>query len=145
MRAASLRGATAGIVAAAVWAAGEPALRRLAGTPYSDVRLLGRLATGGRAWPVAGLALHLANGALFGASFGRLGLRGTKAGIVAAELENLALWPAFVVVDRIHPDRRNGNWPSLLRSPRVATYEVAAHALFGFVLGRLTERPQVRR
>jgi len=134
------RGAAAGVIAAAVWAAGEPALRRLARTPYSDVRLLGRLATSGRAWPAAGLALHLANGALFGASFSRLGLRGVRAGVVAAELENLALWPTLLVVDRIHPDRRNGNWPPLIRDRRVAAYEIAAHALFGSVLGRLTER-----
>jgi hypothetical protein len=140
VKARSLRGAAAGVVAAAAWTAGEPALRRLARTPYSDLRLLGRLATRGRAWPVAGLALHLANGALFGASFGRLGLRGVRAGVIAAELENLALWPAFLVVDRIHPDRRDGSWPPLILNPRVAAYEVAAHALFGAVLGRLTER-----
>jgi hypothetical protein len=44
-----MRGATAGAAAAAVWAAGDPLLRRLAGTPYSDVRLLGRLVTRRRA------------------------------------------------------------------------------------------------
>ena len=137
---ATLRGAAAGAVAAATWAAGEPALRRLVRTPYSDVRLLGRAVTRGRAWPVAGLALHLANGALFGAVFGRLGFRGPKAGVAAAELENLALWPAFVVVDRLHPDRRDGTWPPLIRNPRVAAYETAVHAVFGAALGCLTER-----
>jgi hypothetical protein len=133
------------MVAAAVWAAGEPALRRLAGTPFSDVRLLGRAVTRGRAWPVAGLALHLANGALFGAAFSRLGLRGATAGVVAAELENLALWPTLLVVDRVHPDRRDGNWPPLARNPRVAAYEVAVHALFGAVLGRLVRSESLRR
>jgi hypothetical protein len=136
-----LRGAAAGVVAAAAWAAGEPALRRLARTPYSDVRLLGRAVTRGRAWPVAGLALHLANGAVFGAAFARLGLRGATAGVIAAEAENLVLWPGLLVVDRVHPDRRDGNWPPLTRNPRVAGYAIAAHAIFGFVLGRLTERP----
>lgn len=134
------RGAAAGAVAAAAWAAGEPALRRLARTPYSDVRLLGRAVTRGRGWPVAGLALHLVNGALFGASFARLGLRGVRAGVLAAEAENLVLWPGLLVVDRVHPDRREGNWPPLTGNPRVAAYAIAAHALFGFVLGRLTER-----
>jgi hypothetical protein len=138
------RGAAAGVVAAAAWAAGEPVLRRLARTPYSDVRLLGRAVTPGRGWPVVGLALHLANGALFGASFARLGLRGVRAGIIAAEAENLALWPGLLVVDRVHPDRRAGDWPPLARNPRVAAYAIAAHALFGFVLGRLTERPASR-
>jgi hypothetical protein len=88
-----MRGAAAGVVAAAAWAAGEPVLQRLVRSPsqYSDVRLLGRLATRGRLWPVAGLALHLANGAVFGAAFERAGLRGVRAGVVAAQLENAAL------------------------------------------------------
>lgn len=135
------RGAAAGVVAAAAWAAGEPVLRRLARTPYSDVRLLGRAATRGRGWPVAGLVLHLANGAVFGASFSRMGFRGVKAGIAAAEIENLALWPGLLLVDRFHPDRREGNWPPLARNPRVAAYAIVAHALFGSILGLLTEHP----
>ena len=66
----TLRGAAAGVFAAAVWAAGEPLLGRLVGTRYSDVRLLGRAAMSGRrGWPAAGLALHLANGAVFAAPF----------------------------------------------------------------------------
>lgn len=136
----AIGGAAAGCVAAAVWAAGEPALGRLARTPYSDVRLLGRIVVRNRAWPVAGVALHLANGALFGFAFRRAGLRGIKAAVVAAQVENLALWPAFAIVDRVHPDRREGLWPPLLRNRRVAAYEVAAHGLFGLVLGALTRR-----
>ena len=61
------RGALAGIAAAATWAALEPPLGRLLRTPYSDVRLLGAPITTGRLWPVAGLAVHLGNGAAFGA------------------------------------------------------------------------------
>jgi hypothetical protein len=68
VRATSLRGAAAGVIAAAAWAASEPALRRLARTPYSEVRLPGRGVTGGRGWPMVGVALHLVNGALFGAT-----------------------------------------------------------------------------
>jgi hypothetical protein len=135
-----VRGAAAGAIAAAVWAAGEPVLQRLVRTPYSDVRLLGRLATRGRGWPAAGIVLHVANGALFGAAFERAGLRGVKAGVLAAEAENAALWPALALVDRVHPDRRDGTWPSLARSPRVAVYELLAHALFGAVLGALVRR-----
>lgn len=135
-----VRGAAAGAAAAAAWAASEPLLRRLSGTTYSNARLLGRFATRGRAWPVAGLALHVANGAAFGAGFERLGLRGVKAGIVAAEVENTLAWPAMVIVDRIHPDRRDGTWPPLARSPRVAAQEVVGHAIFGAVLGALAGR-----
>ena len=130
-----MRGAVAGVVAAAVWAAGEPVLKRVFRTPFSDVRLVGRFATRGRAWPVAGLAIHLANGAAFGAAFEKAGLRGVRAGVATAQIENLVLWPGMAVIDRIHPDRRNGTWPPLLANRRVA-----AHALFGVVLGSLTRR-----
>lgn len=135
-----MRGAVAGAVAAAAWSASEPLLRRLAGTTYSNARLLGRIATRSRAWPVAGLALHVANGAAFGVAFERLGLRGVKAGVVAAEVENTLAWPAMAIVDRIHPDRGDGTWPPLVRSSRVAAQEVVGHAIFGAVLGALAGR-----
>jgi hypothetical protein len=135
-----VKGARAGIVATAVWAAAEPALGRLLRTPYSDVRLLGRQATPTRWWPAAGVALHLANGAVFGTVFEKLGGRGVRQGVLAAEVENLVLWPGMLVVDRVHPDRRNNTWPRLLTNRRVIAYEVAAHALFGAVLGLLVRR-----
>lgn len=139
-RAGSPSGPLAGVLAAAAWAASEPVLGRLLRTPYSDVRLLGRLLTRGRRWPVVGLAWHLANGALFGALFERAGLGGVKVGVIAAQVENLALWPALALVDRIHPDRRSGAWPPLVGNGRVAVYEAVAHALFGASLGALVRR-----
>jgi hypothetical protein len=135
-----LRGGLAGAAAAAAWAASEPLLRRVFGTPYSDVRLLGAALTTSPLWPFAGVAVHLANGAAFGIAFERLGLGGRRQGVAAAQLENLALWPGMAVVDRLHPDRRSGVWPPLLRNPRIFAQEVAAHALFGAVLGSLIER-----
>jgi hypothetical protein len=130
-------GAAAGATAAAVWAAAEPAARRFFRTAYSDVRLLGAPVTRGRAWPVAGVALHLANGALFGAAFAAAGRRGVRRAILAAQLEGLALWPAMAVADRLHPDRRAGRWPRLVTDRRVFGQEVAVHAVFGLVLGLL--------
>ena len=115
--------------------------RRLLRTPYSDVRLLGGAVTSGRFWWLVGLALHLANGAVFGAAFERLGGRGWKQGVLAAQLENVGLWPAMALVDRLHPDRKSGAWPPLLRNGRVFAYEVAVHALFGAVLGALLAEP----
>jgi hypothetical protein len=138
---ATSRGALAGAAAAAVWAAAEPGARRLFGTPYSDVRLLGAMVTRRRAWPLVGVALHVANGAAFGAAFARLGGHGIAQGVLAAEAESLALWPGMALVDRYHPDRRSGAWPPLLGNRRVFAQEVAVHALFGTVLGVLTGRP----
>jgi hypothetical protein len=131
------RGAVAGIVAAAAWAAAEPLLRRAVRTPYSDVRLLGRGVTQGHLWRPIGVALHLANGAAFGAAFERAGGRGWKQGLLAAQLENLVLWPGMAIVDRLHPDRKTGAWPPLVANGRVFLYEVTVHALFGVVLGAL--------
>jgi hypothetical protein len=133
-----VRGSLAGAAAAAVWAALEPGVARAVGVPwYSDVRLLGRLVTTSRAWPIVGVLSHVANGAVFGAAFARLGGRGWKQGLAAAQLENAGLWAGMVVIDRIHPDRRGGAWPRLLTNPRVLAHEVAVHALFGVVLGAL--------
>ncbi len=122
------------MTAAAIWAAAEPGLRRLFGTPYTDVRLLGAPLSR-RHWRLAGTVFHLANGAAAGVAFRRLGVRGWKSGIVAAQLEGVAAWPAMVLVDRFHPDRTSGAWPPLLRNRRVFGQEVAAHAVFGAVLG----------
>ena len=125
----------AGIVAAGVWAAAEPALARAFGIPwYSDRRLLGGLL---RVGPEAAIAAHLANGALFGAAFERLGFRGPVRGVALAQAESLALWPWMALIDRVHKDRRAGAWPPLLRNGRVFAYEVTVHALFGAVLGSL--------
>lgn len=131
-----MRPAAAGAVAAAVWAVAERPLCRLHGTGYTDVRLLGApLST--RHWRTAGTALHLANGAAAGVAFHRLGLRGWKQGVAAALVENTAVWPGMALVDRLHPDRRSGAWPPLLRNGRVFAQETAVHALFGLVLGLL--------
>jgi hypothetical protein len=123
------------MAAAATWAAAEPALRRVFRTPYTDVRLLGAPISR-RHWRLAGTAVHLANGAAAGIGFRRLGLRGWKA-VAAAQVESAVLWPGMAVVDRYHPDRRSGAWPPLLRNRRVFAQEVAAHAIFGAVVGLL--------
>ncbi len=129
------RGALAG-AAAAAWAAAEPTARRLFGTSYSDVRLLGRVVSR-RRWRPAGLALHVTNGAAFGAAFDAIGGRGIRAGMVAAQVENVVLWPGMALVDRFHPDRRTDAWPPLFGNGRVFAQEVAMHAVFGAVLGAL--------
>jgi hypothetical protein len=129
------RGILAGVAGAAVWAAAEPLLGRLFRTPYSDARLLGAMVADGPLWRPAGVAVHCANGALFGAAFERLGGHGVGRGVAAAQVENLVLWPGMAVVDRVHPDRRSGAWPPLLGNGRVFAYEVATHAVFGAVLG----------
>jgi hypothetical protein len=132
------RGMLAGILAAAVWAAAEPALGRAFRTSYSDVKLLAGLAGTG---PHAAVALHLVNGAVFGAAFEGLGGRGPLRGALAAQAENLALWPAMLWAQRVHPACASGEWPPLFAARRIFTYEVVAHGLFGAVLGLLLTQP----
>ena len=132
-----MKGPLAGALAALTWAAAEPALGRVFGTPFSDVKLLGGLVTRSRGRHAAGLAIHVANGAAFGWAFQRFIGGGVRRGVVVAEVENALLWPALAVIDRIHPDRRSGAWPPLATSPRVSATRSTTHALFGVVLGAL--------
>ena len=134
----ALRGAAAGVAAAAAWAAVEPLAARVLKTDYTDVRLLGRMATA-RGWAPAGLAIHAANGAAFGAVFALSGARGPRAGLAWAAAETVATWPGMALLDRIHPDRRSGRWPRLLTDRRVFAQEAAMHALFGLLLGLMVD------
>jgi hypothetical protein len=135
------RGALAGAVGAAAWAAQQPLDKRLFGSEYDDVELLGRLVTRERWWSLPGLALHITNGALFGAAYAlaRPFLPGPRwaRGLLAAQFENFALWPLAGFIDRYHPAREQlsrlgGNRRALAQ----ATWR---HAIFGLVLGTLMQ------
>jgi hypothetical protein len=136
-----LRAAAAGAAGAAAWVVAEPAIRLALGSPHRELRLVGGLLAPERVWLPVGLAVHLANGAVFGIVFDRLGGRGIRAAVIAAQVENAVLWPSMVLVDRLHPDVRSGRWPPLARNPRVAAHEVAGHLVFGLVLGGLLGEP----
>ena len=138
----TLNGAAAGAVAAAVWAAQQPADKRAFGSGYDDVELLGKLATRGPAWPAAGLALHVGNGALFGAAYSLVRplvpAPGTATGVAAALGEHLALWPLGALVDRYHPAR--SELEPLWGNRRAFAQAAWRHLLFGLVLGELERR-----
>src|SRR3954454_22765482 len=136
------RAAIAGAAAAAVWAAQQPLDRRVFGCDYSDVALLGKAVTRSRLWPVAGVAVHAANGALFGLAFrelqARTGYEPRGLALALALTENVALYPLNAVVDRKHPASGEPGVPKhLLSSPRAFAQATWRHALFGVVLGRL--------
>jgi hypothetical protein len=120
----------AGATAALVWAALEPLDRRLLRHGYSDVEMLGKLVTRTRAWPVAGLALHAANGAAFAVVCRRLRVRPFR----LAMIENAALFPLAALVDRKHPARDE---LANLFTVRGLVQATARHAVFGVVLGAL--------
>lgn len=135
-------GALAGAVAAGVWAAQQPLDKRVFGCRFDDTELLGKLVTRGRGWPAIGLAVHLQNGARFGAVFATVGHRlpGPRSarGLLAAMIEHLATWPLVRIVDRIHPARRE--LPTLAGSRRAFAQATWRHLVFGLVLGLVEAR-----
>jgi hypothetical protein len=120
----TLRGAIAGALAAGVWAAQMPLDKRAFKSDFDDVALLGKGLTRGDAWPAAGWALHVQNGALFGAAYAniapRLPLPSWARGPVAASAENILTWP--------------------LTNPRAFAQSTWRHLLFGVLLGELERR-----
>ncbi len=137
-----LRSATAGAVAAAVWAAQEPLDQRIiVGCDYSDVAVLGKALTRGRGWRAAGIALHTVNGAAFGLAFhearSRLPVSPRRLALGMALAEHVVLYPLCIFVDRYHPARGEPGVPPLLTTPRAFAQATWRHALFGAVLGRL--------
>jgi hypothetical protein len=134
------RAAAAGATAALVWAAAEPLDRLVFRCDYSDTALLGK-AVSRRHWRAVGLAMHAANGAVFGLAFElvrrRTGARPVPLGVAMALVENTALWPLCVLVDRYHPARGEPGLPPLARNGRAFAQATWRHALFGAVLGSL--------
>jgi hypothetical protein len=137
------RAAWAGAAAATVWGLLEPLDRRLFRSDYSDIALLGKLVTRGRWWRPAGFAIHATNGAIFGLAFEearrRLGGDPRRLALAMALVENLALYPLAILVDRRHPARGEPGLAPLL-TLRAFAQETARHAVFGVVLGRLAAR-----
>lgn len=136
------RGALSGVAAAAVWAAQQPLDKRVFGCRYDDLELLGRVVVKGDGWYAPGLAMHLANGAVFGALYASVApslpappmLRGP----LAALAENFGSWPLVGVTDRHHPGR--DELPQLGGSRRALAQATWRHLLFGFVLGEIERR-----
>jgi hypothetical protein len=137
-----LRFAASGAVAATVWAAQEPLDQRLFRCDYSDVAVLGKGVTQGPRWRQAGFALHAVNGALFGLAYHetrrRFSVDRRRLALGLALAEHVALYPLCYFVDRFHPARGEPGVPPLLTNPRAFAQATWRHALFGFLLGRLT-------
>lgn len=132
----SLNGALAGGIAAAAWAAQQPLDKRAFGARYDDVELLGKAVAKGDGWPLAGLALHVQNGAAFGAAYAQLRrfLPGPALaqGTGLALAEHFALWPLVALSDRHHPRRRE--LAKLKGNERAFWQALYRHLLFGAVM-----------
>jgi hypothetical protein len=142
IRTRTLRGAVSGIVAAAVWAVEQPLDKLLFDSEYDDVDLLGKAVTRGPAFYPVGLAMHLGNGAVFGALYanfaGALPLPRALRGPVVSLGEHVALWPLGSLSDRFHPAREE--LPTLRGNRRAFAQGAFRHVLFGLTLGELERR-----
>jgi hypothetical protein len=141
-RARTARGALAGAVAAGVWVAQQPLDKRMFGSDYDDAALLGKAITRGPAWPAVGAAIHVANGAAFGAAYANLAplvpLPAWARGPTAGLLENFSLWPLGRLSDRFHPAR--DEIEPLSGNRRALAQSTWRHLLFGVILGELERR-----
>ena len=138
----TLRGAVCGAVAAAVWALQQPLDKVVFSSRFDDVELLGKAVTRGDGWYPAGFAMHMQNGALFGAIYANLApvlpLAPVFRGPTLALAEHLALWPLGAVSDRLHPARQD--LTALSGNRRAFAQATWRHLLFGVVLGELERR-----
>src|SRR5215813_7519540 len=137
MRQRNVRGAVAGAVATVVMTLEQPLDKRLFDSRYDDVEILGKLVTRGDHWRSIGFALHVHNGAIFGAAYAHLkpSLSGPAVmrGLLVGLVEHVAAWPLTVVFDRYHPAREE--LPKLAGNPRAFGQATIRHAVFGIVLG----------
>jgi hypothetical protein len=138
----TLRGALSGALAAAVWALEQPLDKRIFNVPYDDVELLGKLVTRDDGWYPVGLAMHMANGAVFGAVYAnlapRIGLPAPLRGPAAALAEHAASWPLVAISERAHPAR--DELPRMFGNRAAFAQAAWRHLLFGVVLGELERR-----
>jgi hypothetical protein len=140
-----LRGALAGAAAAAAWAAQQPLDKLVFGVDYDDAEFLGALVTrerGSAETFAIGTALHLANGALFGAAYAAVApsvpLPGAVRGLAAGMAEHLATWPGTRFIASWHPV--GSELPKLWGDRRAFAQATWRHALFGVLLGELERR-----
>ena len=141
----ALRGALAGAIAAGVWAAQQPLDKRVFGVDYDDAELLGSALTrtrGTTATFAIGHAMHVLNGAVFGAVYAvaspAVGGPGVARGALAGLAEHAATWPLTRFLPAAHPV--GSKFPKLWGDRRALAQATWRHLLFGTVLGAVEER-----
>ncbi len=138
----SVNGAIAGALAAAAWAAQQPVDKRVFRCRMDDVELLGKVVANGDSWSLPGVALHLQNGAAFGAAYAQLRrfIPGPPllVGLGLVMAQHLSSWALVGLVDRLHP--RRGELVRLKGNRRAFWQATWRHAVFGVLLGELERR-----
>ena len=88
---------------------------RVPSSGYDDVELLGKAVTRDDGWYPIGFAMHMANGAVFGAVYANLAppirLPAPLRGPAAALAEHVACGRWCAITDRAHPARKRAATP----------------------------------
>ena len=125
-----------------MWALEQPLDKALFSSSYDDVEVLGKAVTRGDGWYATGFALHVQNGAVFGAVYANLApvlpIPPALRGPFVALVQHAAFWPLGALSDRIHPARKE--LPALTGNRRAFAQAAWRHLLFGVVLGELERR-----
>lgn len=125
-----------------VWGVLQPIDKLLIPGGYDDIELLGKAVVRDRRWYPVGFAMHVGNGAVFGAVYANVGpsvpLPPWARGPAVAIAENFAAWPFGWLADRFHPAR--DELPKLSGNSRALAQATWRHLLFGVVLGELERR-----
>ena len=128
-------------MAATTWGALEPLDRRLFGSDYSAIALLGKFVSRGSGWRAAGFAVHAVNGAVFGLAYDefrrRAPLPGRPLAVALALAEHVALYPLTTFVDRYHPASGEEGVPGLSGNRRAYAQATFRHLVLGALLGGL--------
>ncbi len=128
-----------------MWAVQQPLDKLVFASRYDDVELLGKALIRDDGWYPAGLALHMGNGAMFGALYANaapaLPVPAPMRGPLAALVEHLTTWPLGALSDRVHPARKQ--LPRLTGNRAAFAQSAWRHLLFGLVLGELERRVNV--
>jgi hypothetical protein len=91
----------------------QPLDKRVSGSRYDDVELLGRMLVRGPAWRPLGMAIHAANGAAFGAAFALARTRLPGRALAQATWRHLLFGVVLGLLEpRLNPPGNTGPVPS---------------------------------
>jgi hypothetical protein len=137
-------GAGAGVAAGAAYLVAQALDLRLFPTRTDDLAIHGRLLSAdARWWRIGGAVLHCGFGAVVGAVYAGWPRRRLTAvlppwaaGVTFLQIENTALYPLLLVLQRWHPAWHDGTLESYF-GPLPYAQQVFRHLAFGAVLGIL--------
>ncbi len=136
------RAVGAGLAAGSAYLAAMWVDSKLSSHPFNDLKLVGQMVTTRSPWwQLQGLGGHYGFSvvmALLYARYARAVLPGPGwlKGIIFLNIENLALYPAGLLIDRYHAGVRVGELPRMM-TWKTFWGQVIRHVAFGAVLGLL--------